>query len=140
MSLHRVNPRRDANEPEIRARFAMHGWHTEQRSSAGGWDLDAYPRIGVTAALRTGKVVVHVDVKDRTGKPTPAQVEKWSALAAKGIPVYVAHTWEDVDAIVSGTAEPWRPMGMGHALQSGDGLSAKARARLVATVARQRKP
>ena len=114
MSLHRVNPRRDANEPEIRARFAMHGWHTEQVSGKGMPDLMVWAG---TRNERDAQFAIHcgalrtylVDVKMPKGGFMPAQEKKWAELAAKGIPVYVARTEADVDAIVAGTAEPWRP-------------------------------
>lgn len=109
MSLHRVNPKRDANEPEIRARFAHHGWQTEQLSGAGMPDLLAVVWSTRDSQVNPWRLMVLVDVKERKGKPTPAQEKKWAELAAKGIPVYVARTEVDVDAIVAGTAEPWRP-------------------------------
>lgn len=110
MSLNRYAPKRDDNEPELRAHFAFRGWHTEQRSQSGGWDLDAYAPFGChpTAPL-LARVVVHVDVKGKNGKLTEAQVEKWTALAALGIHVYVVRTETDVDALVEGRLEPWRP-------------------------------
>lgn len=100
--------RRDGNEPEIRSAFARHGWHTEQLSGTAIPDLMCFPpqdgKRGATAC-------VLVDVKAATGKVEPEQAKKWAELATKGIPVYVARTWADVDAIVSGKAEPWRPTG-----------------------------
>lgn len=103
-SARRRANRRDDNEPEIRKRFAAHGWHTETLSAPGMPDLLALAtEIGplLSAAL--------VDVKGVKGKPTPAQVEKWTALAAAGIPVYVCRTRADVDALVAGTLEAWEP-------------------------------
>lgn len=110
MSLHRYAAKRDANEPQIRKRFAAHGWHTEQVSSAGGWDLDCYPahpNVTFRGAVRT--VVAHVDVKDGDGRVTTAQQKKWTALRSPGIPVYVVRTEADVDALVGGTLAPWAP-------------------------------
>lgn len=101
MSLNRFNPRRDDNEPLIRARFATHGWHTEQVSGAGMPDLLCWSARRLDVLL--------VDVKMPGKKATKAQVEKWTALSGKGIPVYVASTEADVDAIVGGTATPWQP-------------------------------
>lgn len=108
MSLNRYAPKRDANEPAIRKCFAHHGWHTEQRSSAGGWDLDAYP--AQSAGARVFTLVHHVDVKMPDGKVTTAQEKKWAELHAKGIPVYVVRTEADVDALVSGEIEAWKPI------------------------------
>jgi hypothetical protein len=108
MSLNRYAPRRDDNEPEIRKRFAHHGWHTEQLSGKGMPDLLAMiARPAATAGKCCKPEYALVDVKEPTGKPTAAQVLKWQSLKDKGIPVYVARTPEDVDAIVAGTAEPW---------------------------------
>lgn len=108
MSLHRRAARRDDNEPEIIAAFAAHGWHVEQMSAAGMPDLLAF---GERPGKRKGtdRLVHLVDVKGHGKKATPAQEEKWKALAEKGIPVYVARTEEDVAAIVAGTADAWVP-------------------------------
>lgn len=112
MTLNRFNPRRDGNEPEIRKRLAHHGWHTEQLSGKGMPDLLCWPfTLANKEGIATwGRRAVLVDVKEPTGKPTAAQVLKWRSLKDKGIPVYVARTPEDVDAIVAGTAEPWGVM------------------------------
>lgn len=103
--------KRDSNEPEIIRRFAHHGWHVEQLSGTAIPDLLCWPmdpRIRLPFdRISPLSMSVLVDVKEPKGKPTPAQVEKWKALATKGIPVYVARTEADVDAIVSGAAEPW---------------------------------
>lgn len=116
MSLNRFNPRRDENEPEVRARFASHGWHTEQLSGTGMPDLLVWPHAkrlqtlaGEPAPGAGLRLSAFVDVKMPGKKATKAQVEKWTALSAKGIPVYVASTEADVDAIVGGTATPWWP-------------------------------
>jgi hypothetical protein len=109
MSLNRYAPKRDSNEKQIRARFAHHGWHTEQLSGSGMPDLLAvtwHTRDSMNVPWRS---MVLVDVKEPKGKVTPAQEKKWAALLEKGIPVYVARTDADVDAIASGTAEAWRP-------------------------------
>lgn len=105
MSLNRYNPRRDANEPEIRKRFVHHDWHTEQLSGAGMPDLLAWPWEPPTTERRS----IFVDVKDGDGKPTGPQVKKWTNLRVLGIPVYVVRTEADVDALVAGTLEPWGP-------------------------------
>jgi hypothetical protein len=97
--------KRDANEPKIIRRFSLHGWHAEQISGNRLWDLICWPG-GKHLAVRASWLV---DVKAEDGKVTPAQTEKWSDLAAKGIPVYVVRTEADVDAIVAGTAAPWGP-------------------------------
>jgi hypothetical protein len=107
MSLHRYAARRDENEPEIRARFARHGWHTEQVSGTGMPDLICMKAVRHFGQTRAAPVLFLCDVKTQTGGFKPAQVKKWTELAAKGIPVYVARTEADVDAIVGGTAEPW---------------------------------
>lgn len=104
MSLHRFAAARDANEPAIRERFSHHGWHTEQISGKGMPDLLCFPTVASKGGWR---LAVLVDVKMPKGTLKPAQVEKWTALAQKGIPVYVARSEVDVDAIVAGEAEPW---------------------------------
>lgn len=101
---------RDSNEGEIRARFEHHGWHVESVNQEGKWDLDCYPPFGVTGQVPLlARVVVHVDAKMPDGRIERAQVDKWKALRALNIPVYVARSEADVDAIVSGSAAPWRP-------------------------------
>lgn len=104
MSLHRYAAARDKNEPTIRKRFAHHGWHTEQVSGAGMPDLVAF---NLHSTFHPG--VRLVDVKMPKGALKPAQVKKWAALRALGIPVYVVRTEADVDALVGGTLEPWSP-------------------------------
>lgn len=111
--LARHAARRDENEPEIRRRLAMHGWHTEQVSGKGMPDLlvfacrevmDEHESLGTRAyGVRL------VDVKMPKGTLKPAQVEKWTALRAKGIPVYVVRTVDEVDALVRGELKPWEP-------------------------------
>ena len=100
--------RRDTNEPEIMRRFRHHGWHPEQVSGNRLWDLNVYPPRKPTLTLQF-TLVCHVDVKGPKGKVEEAQREKWAALSAKGIPVYVVRTEADVDALVRGDLEPWRP-------------------------------
>lgn len=109
MSLHRYAARRDENEPEIRKRFAHHWWHTEQVSGVGMPDLIAWPPAYGKPFKWPAQSALLVDVKTPAGGFKPAQVKKWTALAAKGIPIYVARTEADVDAIVAGTARPWDP-------------------------------
>lgn len=104
MSIHRHAAKRDANEPTIRKRFAHHGWHTEQLSGTGMPDLNVWPKVNGRGGWR---ICLLVDVKMPKGKVTPEQVKKWTELHAKGIPVYVARTEADVDALVEGTLEPW---------------------------------
>lgn len=106
MSLHRRAAKRDDNEPEIRKAFAQHGWHTETLSETGLPDLIAWPPDGrILGTL--------VDVKGLNGTVTTPQREKWKALSERGIPVYVVRTEADVDALVGGELEPWRPEVMG---------------------------
>jgi hypothetical protein len=105
----RTAAKRDDNEPEIRERFAHHGWHTEALSDAGMPDLLCWPpedKRGWALGLTTSALV---DVKERLGKPTKPQVKKWTALHTLGVPVYIARSEADVDAIVAGTAEAWAP-------------------------------
>lgn len=107
MSIHRHAAKRDSNEPAIRKRFAHHGWHTEQMNGAGMPDLLAWPSSMLASGGR--HLCFLVDVKTPTGKVTPAQEEKWKALAEKGIPVYVVRTAADVDALVRGELAAWHP-------------------------------
>lgn len=123
--LARHNAKRDENEPEIRRRFAYHGWHTEQVSGKGMPDLLVWPEFAPGANL--GRRAVLVDVKMPKGKLKPAQEKKWRELHEKGIPVYVVRTAADVDALVGGTLEPWRPMGMGHAIRTQDHVRVKGK-------------
>lgn len=111
MSLNRFSPRRDANEPAIRKRFAYHGWHTEQLSGSGMPDLMAFNLHSIF-----NKGVRLVDVKMPDGKATKAQEKKWAELHAKGIPVYVVRTGADVDALVSGELAAWEPVVAGSIL------------------------
>jgi hypothetical protein len=103
--------RRDKNEPEIMQRFRYHGWHPEQVSGNRLWDLNVYPSKPTMTGTNNPcfTLVCHVDVKGPKGKVEDAQREKWKALAEKGIPVYVCRAEADVDALVRGVLEPWRP-------------------------------
>lgn len=130
--LARHNAKRDGNEPELRKRFAYHGWHTEQVSGKGMPDLMVWPdsprEREAVRAINHGAVRNYlVDVKMPKGKLKPAQEEKWKALHAKGIPVYVVRTEADVDALIKGTLEPWRPMGMGHAIRAQEYVPVKGK-------------
>lgn len=106
--------KRDSNEPEIMKRFMSYGWHCEQISGNRLWDLLVWPG---GARERIAQFHIHggalrtylVDVKEPKGGVTEAQEKKWAELHAKGIPVYIARTEADVDAIVAGTAKPWEP-------------------------------
>lgn len=113
MSIHRRAARRDGNEPEIRKRFAFHGWHTEQVSGTGMPDLMCWPEPMVLRgwAHDFGGAIPSflVDVKMPDGRTKPAQVSKWTYLRLQGIPVYVVRTVDDVDALVAGVLEPWKP-------------------------------
>lgn len=105
---------RDTNEGAIRKRFAHHGWHTEQVSQEGLPDLLVWQGTKaereVCRAINNGAIRTYlVDVKLPDGRIEELQVEKWKALHKLGIPVYVARTEADVDAIVSGTTLPWNP-------------------------------
>lgn len=119
--LARHNAKRDENEPEIRKRFAAHGWHTEQVSGKGMPDLLVF----LPERMAASRPAFLVDVKMPDGTLTKAQKEKWPTLHKKGIPVYVVRTAADVDALVGGTLEPWRPMGMGHAIRTQEHVRAK---------------
>lgn len=101
--------RRDTNEPEIMARFQTHGWHPEQVSGNRQWDLNVYPSKPTMTGTNNPcfTLVCHVDVKGPKGKVEDAQRQKWTALAEKGIPVYVVRTERDVDALVRGDLQPW---------------------------------
>lgn len=133
--LARHAARRDENEPEIRKRFAYHGWHTEQVSGKGMPDLlvfacrevmDEHESLGTRAyGVRL------VDVKMPKGTLKPAQVEKWTALRAKGIPVYVVRTVDDVDALVRGELGPWEPNESGRAVLATASADAGKRLRVV---------
>lgn len=140
MSLNRFNPRRDGNEPGIRSRFKFHGWHTEQLSGKGMPDLLCWPfTLANKEGIATwGRRAVLVDVKEPTGKPTAAQVLKWQSLKDKGIPVYVARTEEDVDAIVAGIAESWAPGLSKAAIQNGLAMIAQTRAAMEARTRKKR--
>jgi len=104
MSLHRYAPKRDTNEPAIRARFKVHGWHTEAVSQKGMPDL-------IVVDLNDRRRTEFVDVKDGKGQPTKDQVKKWAELHALGIPVYVVRSEADVDELVAGELLPWAPWG-----------------------------
>lgn len=107
--LARHAARRDENEPEIRKRFAAHGWHTEQVSGKGMPDLVCMKSVRHFGQTRPTPVLFLCDVKMPKGRLKPAQEKKWTELAEKGIPVYVVRTEADVDALVRGELDPWRP-------------------------------
>lgn len=145
--------KRDSNEPQVMKRFRHHGWHAEQISGNRLWDLLAFP-----PQSRTLPIAALVDVKQPDGEVTKAQSEKWTALHALGIPVYVVRTEADVDALVGGTLAPWEPeskadrvaarlrkMGMGATVVVRDGKpvprkgdAAKARAKGRSRLAQER--
>jgi hypothetical protein len=106
MALHRRAAMRDGNEPELRAAFARHGWHTETMSGTGMPDLLVWPP---ESKIGSARLATLVDVKNGKGRLKPAQATKWKALSEKGIPVYVCRTEADVDALVRGDLQPWAP-------------------------------
>lgn len=110
--LARHAARRDENEPQIRKRFAAHGWHTEQVSGKGMPDLLCWPPEYGHPLRWPLQSTFLVDVKMPKGKLEPAQEKKWAELAEKGIPVYVVRSEADVDALVRGELEPWKPSTM----------------------------
>jgi hypothetical protein len=109
MALHRRAAKRDDNEPGIRSRFKFHGWHTETLSASGMPDLMVFHVRAHASGMGFEPRTYLVDVKGKDGAPTKPQREKWAALAEKGIPVYVVRAEADVDALVRGELEPWRP-------------------------------
>lgn len=113
MALHRRAAKRDDNEPGIRSRFKFHGWHTETLSASGMPDLMVFHVRAHASGMGFEPRTYLVDVKGKDGAPTKPQREKWAALAEKGIPVYVVRAEADVDALVRGVLEPWRPEVLG---------------------------
>lgn len=75
MTIHRFAARRDANEPEIRKRFAHHGWHTEQVSGAGMPDLMCWPKTNGRGGWR---ICLLVDVKHGPSVATSPNYPPWN--------------------------------------------------------------
>lgn len=98
----RLNPRRDANEPALKAYVEAMGYVVMQVSGKG---LPDWVLMGAGFSERKWLV----DVKTRTGYFKPAQIAQWTAWESKGINVYVVRTRGDVDALLRGELPPWSP-------------------------------
>jgi len=93
--------RRDRNEPEIRRRAEALGflWLENNASTKGRPDA---------CLLRNGETY-WCEVKEPGASYTPAQVEEFPRLIAKGVPVYVLMTEHHVELLDMGALRPWSP-------------------------------
>lgn len=82
MTLHRRNPKRDSNEPEIVNALARAGAFVSQLSGEGIPDLLVIFRSNIYL----------IEVKAPKGKLTPAQVEWHARTLNEGVKVHIAHT------------------------------------------------
>lgn len=102
MSIARRAAKRDTNEPKIVERLEAYDYFVGRLSLTGWPDLTAL-RFGVTTWC---------EVKQPGESFTPEQTETFRAMAAKGVPVYVLETVEDVDALTAGKLAPWTGEGI----------------------------
>ena len=93
--------KRDSNESAIRNRAEALGflWLENNASTKGRPDA---------CLLRNGQTY-WCEVKEPGASYTPAQVEEFPRLIAKGVPVYVLETPDDVHLMVKGALRPWAP-------------------------------
>lgn len=93
--------KRDANEKAIRQRAEALGflWLENNASTKGRPDA---------CLLRNGKTY-WCEVKEPGASYTPAQVEEFPRLIAKGVPVYVLMILDDVRRLAAGTLRSWSP-------------------------------
>lgn len=93
--------KRDRNEPEIRRRAEALGflWLENTASTKGRPD----------ACLLCNGHTYWCEVKAPGESFTPAQVEEFPHLIAKGVPVYVLETPNDVVRLQQGALRPWAP-------------------------------
>lgn len=94
--------KRDRNEGPIRARAEALGflWLENNASTKGRPDA---------CLLRNGQTY-WCEVKELGASYTPAQVDEFPRLIAKGVPVYVLEAPEDVDNMALGMLRPWSPL------------------------------
>lgn len=91
MSLHRNNPKRDINEPEIVERLREHGCPVWQLSGRGIPDL---------LALVHNEWVL-IEVKGKQGRLTPDQTRFLNQVAeAGGAPLYMVSSRGEIDDII----------------------------------------
>lgn len=93
--------KRDRNEPEIRRRAEALGflWLENNASTRGRPDA---------CLLRNGRTY-WCEVKVPGEPYTPAQMEAFPRLIAKGVPVHVLTTLDDVRRLAAGTLRAWSP-------------------------------
>lgn len=98
MSLHRRNPRRDANEPEIISALLQMGFAVDRISGAGIPDL---------LLSRSGRWYV-AEVKTAKGRLKPAQ-ERFREQAQGPVPVLKSaqEAVEWANGIIQAAAAPW---------------------------------
>ncbi len=109
MSLHRYNPKRDKNEPAIVKTLEANGCLVWPLSGKGIPDLLVFYRRKNAKGAELERRTFVADVKGAKEKPTPAQVEKWTALTALGFSVFVLRTPEDAVAMLNNALQPWEP-------------------------------
>jgi len=92
MSLHRYGKRRDANEPEVVMAL--------RKAGAVVWFMD---RPFDLLVGHRGRLVA-LEVKTRTGKLKPSQVDALAESVVRGLPFYVVRTAEE--ALAALEAQP----------------------------------
>ena len=109
--------RRDKNEPSIRARAEALGflWLENNASTKGRPDA---------CLLRNGHTY-WCEVKVPGEPYTKAQREEFPRLVAKGVPVYVLETPDDVVRLQQATLRPWAPSDVAAVVSRGRGSRAR---------------
>lgn len=109
--------RRDSNESPIRKRAEALGflWLENTASTKGRPDA---------CLLRNGHTY-WCEVKKKGEPFTKAQLEEFPRLIAKGVPVYVLETPEDVDRLSMGILQAWAPSDVTTTVSRGRGSRAK---------------
>ena len=94
--------KRDRNERRLVRRLIAHGFLWLANSHKGRPD---------GCALRSGRTL-WCEIKEFGESFTPEQVETFNAMLAKGVPVYVLETEEDVDDLAREALPQWTGEGI----------------------------
>lgn len=109
MSIHRRAAKRDAVEPAIIATLRAHGAVVWQMSGAGITDTLVFYRRRLGRSMDRERRTFVAEIKGAKGKPTPAQVKRWTELANYGFSVFILRTPEDAVAMLNNALSPWEP-------------------------------
>jgi hypothetical protein len=109
MSLHRRAAKRDKNEGAIIKALEANGCIVWPLSSKGIPDLLVFYRRKRGDLWNRQHTTFVADVKGPKEKPTPAQVEKWTALTNLGFSVFILRTSEDAVSMLNNALQPWEP-------------------------------